>query len=183
MPNHVITQIVFRNVDAAAQAEILSKVSSKKAEIDFEVLLPIPLNIWLGNVGTKHEETFRAGNALEWCSENWGTKWNAYGLSEGAGPRYSTIAQTDDTLTLTFQTAWSTPYGWLVALQNSIGRRFEYRWLSEGQHDAFAGYFEPVTDDWKREPWSEYIADEQMRRHLHLLKWGVEEFPDEDGAA
>jgi hypothetical protein len=180
MPNHVITQVIFRNVDADAQAAILAKVSSATAEVDFEVLVPIPLNIWRGSVGTRHEKTFRAGNALEWCRENWGTKWNAYGLSEGEGPLYSTIARTEDTLTLTFQTAWSTPYGWLVALQNGIGRRFEYRWLDEGATDAFTGYFEPLSDDFRKEPWAEEIADEQMRRHLHKLKWGVEEFPPED---
>lgn len=30
------------------------------------------------------------------------------------------------------------------------------------------------------EPWIEEDADDEMQKHLHLLRWGCETFPDED---
>ena len=35
----------------------------------------------------------------DWCHDNWGTKWNAYGLDQGG--RYKSVAHDGDTLTLT----------------------------------------------------------------------------------
>lgn len=181
MPNHVINEVTFRAVTPEQQAAIMATVRGKESVIDFEVLLPIPLNMWWWSAGTSHEKAF-PGTALDWCRENWSTKWNAYGLSEndGADARYHSAVQTDDTLTLTFRTAWSAPMGWLCALFNKHGLPFEYGYLSEGNDKAFTGFFRP--DDGSHfggAYWEEKQANEMQLRHLHKLLWGVEEFPDE----
>lgn len=178
MPKDVINEVIFRNVSPEQRAAILAKVGGEKSPVDFEVLLPLPLNVWWGSVGTKHEKRF-PGNALDWCRENWSTKWNAYGISEGG--RYESVAQTDDTLTLTFQTAWGPPMGWLVALFNTLRLPFEYRFLSEGSDTGGRGTFAP-DDGSMGDKWDETETDEALTRHLHKLLWGVEEFepePDE----
>jgi hypothetical protein len=179
MPNHVITEVVFRNVSKEKRAEILAMISGAEREIDFETLLPIPLNVWQGSVGSRHEAAFgKPLTGLDWCRENWGTKWNAYGLDEG--DKYRSVDQTPDALTLTFQTAWSTPYGWLLALWHKSGCPFEYTWLDEGRNNAFFGRFTSYDDDMRGEPWSEAEADEATTRRMRKLMFGVETFEEDD---
>lgn len=176
MPNHCVNEVIFRDVPARRRAEILEKVVGPKGFIDFSVLLPTPINSWPGSVGQRHEKAFPTTN-LEFNRENWGTKWNAYGKDDG----YTSIVQTDDTLTLTFQTAWSPPYGWLCAVFNTFEARFEHNWMEEGGSPAHADVYDYAKlDDIRSEAWSENIAEEAMSRHLHKLLWGVEEFTDED---
>lgn len=176
MPNHVLTEIRFKNVDADQQGAILALARGPESPIDFGTLLPIPSNIWQGNVGTKH--SVFPGTALDWCRANWTTKWNAYGIDQGG--RYQTIATTDDTLVLTFQTAWSTPYGWLLALWHIGELPFEYSYIDEGAVRAKSGFFAAYSDEFSAEPWAEVEADEAEHRRMHKLMWGVEEFT-EDG--
>lgn len=176
MPNHVITEIRFKNVDADQQGAILALARGPESPIDFATLLPIPSNIWQGSVSTRH--SVFPGNALDWCRDNWKTKWNAYGIDQGG--KYQTIATTDDTLTLTFQTAWSTPYGWLLALWHIGELPFEYSFLDEGALRAKTGRFTAYSDDFTSDPWSEEAADDAEHRRMHKLLWGVEEFEDED---
>ena len=178
MPNHVLTEIRFKNIDADQQGAILALCRGAEGPIDFQTLLPIPSNIWQGSVGAHH--SVFPGNALDWARANWSTKWNAYGIDEGG--RYQTIATTDDTLTLTFQTAWSTPYGWLLALWHIGELPFEYTWLDEGRSGATAGRFTAYSNDWAEQPWSEEDAPEDEYRRMHKLMWGVERFEDDDAA-
>jgi hypothetical protein len=175
MPNHVLTEIRFKNIDADQQGAILALCRGPESPIDFGTLLPIPSNIWQGSVGQKH--AVFPGNALDWARANWGTKWNAYGIDEGG--RYKTIATTDDTLTLTFQTAWSTPYGWLLALWHIGELRFEYSYLDEGAISAKVGRFTTYSDGLGDQPWSEEQAPEEEHRRMHKLLWGVERFEDD----
>jgi hypothetical protein len=171
MPNHVINELIFRDVDCSAQ-ERVTEVACNPNGVDFGVLVPMPLNIWRGCVGSIHK-VFK-GNSLDWACANWGTKWNAY--------QSEVPEKTADTLTLRFQTAWSPPYPWLAALFNSTKLSFEHNWLDEGREDGFAGKF-IWKDDGIGPEWSEAIADEPLHRHLHKLLLGVEQFPDEEQPA
>jgi hypothetical protein len=170
MPNHVVNELIFRCVDAQRQDEIFRLLCNDKGEVDFECLVPIPNNVWLFSVGERHEKAFRR-TALDWCRENWGTKWNAYSQKP--------TERTDDTLTLRFETAWRPPYGWLAAVFNTLKCRFEHNWLDEGGPEAM-GIFDwpPDGNDMKHEPWSEREPNEAEHRHLHKLQWGVEEFTE-----
>jgi len=168
MPNHVAVEVIFRNVDDEAQKRILSVACNPQGEIDFSVLLPVPLNCWMGGVGTQHK--IFPDNGLDWCTKNWGTKWGPYDL----GP--NSIIPTTDSLTFHFSTAWRPPYGWLVALYNKLSLPIEYNWLSEGEERGHSGRFDPSQklDEWKEEP-----CDDEMQKHLHLQRWGCESFPEE----
>lgn len=173
MPNHVVNELIFRNVDAAKQAEILANVCNAKGEVDFGILVPAPLNMWWGSVGTRHEKAFRRTH-LEWARENWGTKWNAYSQKP--------IEQADDTLTLVFETAWAPPYPWLAAVFNRFVLSFDHNWFDEGAERGVSGVFNAQfhSDDMKGEPWREEPATDEMQRHLHKLHYGVEEFEAEE---
>jgi len=171
MPNHVLTEVVFRDVGSLMQIDILGKVSSRERRIDFDVLLPIPLNVWRGSVSTKHEKKL-AGTALDWCVANWGTKWNAYGINQG----YESVERTDDSLTLRFQTAWSPPMGWFVALLNQFRLPFDYTYFDEGAIGSRIGMFRPDADALLGDRWDETDAAPLDHRRMHKLMWGVEEF-------
>lgn len=174
MPNHVINEIVIEG-DAALFDRVLAKVSTEQSPIDFEGLLPSPLNAWRYGQSTKHEKAFPIME-MDWTRANWGTKWNAYGLDEGG--KYQSVVRTDNRLVLTFQTAWGAPMGWLLALHNQFKLPFSYGYLSEGGSSARVGWFK-VPDNWAAEPWDEKDATPEQGRRLHKLLWGVERFEDE----
>ena len=169
MPNHVINELIFRNVNADQQDAIIAAACDAEGKVDFSVLVPAPLNMWNGNVGSEHEKAFgRTG--LDWNRANWGTKWNAYS--------HQATERTDDTLVLRFETAWSPPYPWLAAVLNKLSLPFEHNWLDEGASRGRAGRFS-IEEKWGPE-WKETEADDQLHRHLHKLHWGVEQFEDEE---
>lgn len=175
MPNHVINELIFRSVDTAAQDRILAAACNADGKVDFAVLVPPPLNLWMGSVGSEHERAFgRTG--LAWNRENWGTKWNAYS--------HKAIERTPDCLILRFETAWSPPYPWLAAIFNDLNLSFDHNWLDEGAERGVSGTFladDGTTSSWGPE-WKESPASEDIHRHLHKLHWGVEEFEPEDDA-
>jgi hypothetical protein len=167
MPNHVVNELIFRGTDRATQALILSKLCNDRGEVDFEILVPSPINIWLGSVGRIHTDTF-PDTHLDWARKNWGTKWNAYSQKP--------TEQTEDTLTLRFETAWRPPYGWLVAIFNTFKCSFEHNWFSEGEDRGRAGKwnYAGLDDLDGLSSWEETDADDDLQKHLHVLQWGVE---------
>jgi len=180
MPNHVVNEVIFRNVSREVQENILKKVL-KDGHIDFSVLLPPPLNIWQGGLGEKEKQAFGKKNWHDWNTKNWGTKWNAYGgYDEDDKEGRKNIIQTDDSLTLVFQTAWGPPRLWLCALFNATGISFEHNWFDEGGRDAYYAKFffpEDVEDsspEWKEES----REDKEFIRRMRILLYGRD--PDEE---
>lgn len=170
MPNHVINEIIFAR-PADEHAAILAHACNAKGEVDFNLLVPMPLTVWRGNVGAKHTAAFGRENiGLDWARTYWGTKWNAYGQLP--------VEADKNTVILRFQTAWSPPYPWLVALFNTCGD-FRHNWLDEGRSRGFEGRFEQAKASLFAEQWTEAEADDELHRHLHKLLWGVEQFEDE----
>lgn len=173
MPNHVVNEVIFKGLDAIRRAEILAGIVNAKGEVDFEILLPVPLNCWMGSVGSNHEKAFK-NTALDWCRYNWGTKWGAYSQKP--------IEMTADGLRIQFETAWCPPYGWLAAVFNHFKVSFEHNWYDEGAIRGVSGVFNYAAleaGDFRGEPWIEHPADDEMQKHLHMLKFGVESFDDE----
>jgi hypothetical protein len=172
MSNHVINEMIFRNVDEAAQARIIAATCNAEGKVDFEVLVPVPLNMWWGNEGLSHERAFGSRLSMPWARANWGTKWNAY------DHRPHEIS--GDTLTLRFETAWTPPYPWLAAVFNSLKLDFDHNWMSEGGEPGMCGKFRVGAGDIMGDRWDEAEGDEAMQRYLHKLLWGVEKFDDEE---
>lgn len=175
MPNHVTSELIFRDVDPVEQNDIVKMLCAplEPAKVDLSILVPMPLNLWMGNEGVNHEKAFGKRLSMDWARENWGTKWNAY--------QTRPVAWSQDVLTLVFDTAWAPPYPWLAAVFNHFKRGFEHNRLDEGRDEAIAG----VWDYSKMEaiagsPWTEDVAVEETRARLHTLKRGVAKFEDED---
>lgn len=169
MPNHIINELIFRGVQDTDKDRIIVLLCNDKGEVDFEKLVPMPINMWWGNVGSQHEKAF-GRTSLDWARRHWGTKWNAYG--------HQPLERVNDVLAVRFQTAWSPPYPWLAAVFNVLALDFDHNWLDEGRERGVCGHF-------KREgrmgvDWSEQPAPDYMQRHLHKLLWGLEQFEDED---
>lgn len=95
MPNWVMNKIKVGNIKAIK--ECVTKNESGVEEYDFNKIIPMPDNIYRGNLGMKEREKYGENNWYDWSIKNWGTKWNA-----------DNYCRTDK-LEFTFQTAWATP--------------------------------------------------------------------------
>jgi len=177
MPNHVMNEVTFTGLSVTQKDAIVAAVRGEQ-EIDFATLLPLPLNLWWGSVSSLHEKAF-PGTALDWCSSNWSTKWNAYGLNQGG--RYQSVEESPDGLILRFQTAWSPPRGWLVALFNKFKVSFTYNWLDEGRERAVSGHFDyaALMHDRAAQPWAEIAADDETQLRMFRLLWGRDSLEDD----
>ncbi len=83
MPNWISTKIKFSGDEKQISA-VLSKIKGDKEIagggypwIDFNKLIPMPENIYKGNLGMAEREKYGEDNWYDWSVENWGTKWNA----------------------------------------------------------------------------------------------------------
>ena len=63
------------------------KNESGTGTIDFERIIPMPENIYRGNLGQEEFKKYGKNNWYDWCIANWGTKWNAYGFDNNARQR------------------------------------------------------------------------------------------------
>jgi hypothetical protein len=172
MPNHVLNELIFCAADASEQERIISILCGDDGKVDFQKLVPVPNNVWQFSVGADHERAFKQ-TALDWCRENWGTKWNAYS--------HKPIERTESTIAFVFETAWRPPYGWLVAVFNTLKRGFEHRWIDEGGPEAIGLFQWPKEDmdQFKVNPWTERKPTDEEHRRLHKVHWGVEKFEDD----
>lgn len=73
-------------------------------EVDFNILVPKPNNIYNGNIGLEEDKKHGKNNWHDWNIANWGTKWNAY---ESVVARYS-----EEKVEIAFLTAWCFPKAW-----------------------------------------------------------------------
>ena len=76
-------------------------------DIDFENIVPMPKVVKLSylpiGMSTEYHQEHGTRNWYGWCTQNWGTKWNAYDINLVDGG-------------MTFDTAWGFPKPVMVAL-------------------------------------------------------------------
>lgn len=172
MPNHVFNEIRLHGINLD---QVKPLIVDKKDRISFAALVPLPINFWPGNVGSKHEKAF-PGTHLDAATKSWGTKWDCYGTP-------SAIQDGKDTL-ITFKTAWAPPRGWIVAMFNTLECKITSKWLDEGRADAFCETYVMEDDKFHGGPsWETEVIIEKTNEHrrLHKCLWGVESHEDEDG--
>ena len=101
--------------------EFFEDLRSHSAEISDEE----EKKIWnIGVTAVENLHKYGAPTWYEWCTNNWGTKWNAYGYDEGTD--YSASGN------LHFQTAWSAPHPVIKKLaQMYPDIIFEHEWADE----------------------------------------------------
>ncbi|MCL2393048.1 MAG: hypothetical protein FWC87_00045 [Acidimicrobiaceae bacterium] len=98
MPNHV-TNILRLQGNAEHVAQAFEGMRSEGSPIDFEKIVPPPANMFrddLSEADRRRCAEQGIPNWYDWQVANWGTKWNAYTITEGEGE-------------VRFQTAWSAP--------------------------------------------------------------------------
>lgn len=133
MPNHVTNEVRLHDVDFISTKPL---IGGKNGAIDFETLVPLSINFWPGNVGREHQHAF-PGTHLDEARAIWGTKWNAYHLGEDA------VWKDGGDMVLTFDTAWSPPRGWIVALFNTLECKITHLWKDEGSDEVFREVYTP----------------------------------------
>jgi hypothetical protein len=76
-------------------------------EITFNVLIPMPDNIYRDNVGPEERAKYGKDNWYDWCRERWGTKWDAF----------DTRVEKE---CIQFTTAWCPPEPWYRELARRL---------------------------------------------------------------
>lgn len=121
-----------------------------EGKVDFNQIIPMPADIYQGDVGFKERKLYGDKTWLTWCNSNWGTKWNAV---ESAHPTDNSVF---------FRTAWSSPTTVLRALSHKFpDERIAVRVAAETNEGYCGAYFlldgnihgdpdAPVRDDDKR---------------------------------
>ncbi len=126
MPNHITTRIKITG-DPEAVKRVLNKIKNDEfgmGTIDFEKIIPMPKNIFKGNLGVRERELYGNNNWYDWSVANWGTKWNAYGFDPNTD--YSKEKE------LRFLTAWSAPHPVIEKLAEMFPSvKFEHEWADE----------------------------------------------------
>ena len=93
-------------------------------EMDFEKVIPMPENCFRDILGEKERklcEEKGIPNWLDWCTENWGTKWNACRTVPVERSEFELLSTLrppikEVVLTYCFDTAWDTPREIITAL-------------------------------------------------------------------
>ena len=132
MPNWVTTKIEFTGEKNDIK-KVLETIINENGDFDFNTLIPMPDNIYTGNLGQAEREKYGANNWYDWSCENWGTKWNAC---------HSCL-----TSCLEFDTAWSLAEPVLQALAV----------LCHNTNVEFEGYF--CDEDWSYNKGGFYSKD------------------------
>lgn len=102
MPNWVKTRLTFDGISDKRFEEITEKYTKRVEKfndsrvLDFECIIPMPKNVYRGNLGVREREAYGEKNWYDWSIKNWGTKWNA---SDGYID--------ESTHRIEFSTAWS----------------------------------------------------------------------------
>ena len=122
MPNHVKNRIVFEDHRAFSVEERITR----KGHVDFTTLIPVPVNIYRGDLSRREEQDFGKGMCwYDWSIENWGTKWNAY--------ETRLDIRVGSPSTIEFRTAWTPPFKFIVAFANVFDMKFRHSYCCEGQ--------------------------------------------------
>lgn len=126
MPNHV-TNIIHLRGDAEQIRKLRQAVMNDRfgpGSIDFEKVIPMPDDIFRGDLDMTQRSRYGEKNWYDWSTKNWGTKWNAYGFDELRGHQ--------GVDTICFMTAWKAPHnviGHLAQMYPDL--ELEHNWADD----------------------------------------------------
>ncbi|MFA6730482.1 MAG: hypothetical protein WC152_00790 [Candidatus Izemoplasmatales bacterium] len=129
MPNHITNIITINGVSKERTAEILAAIRSdedglQRNSLDFNKIIPMPENIFRGNLGKAEKELYGKNNWYDWSVRNWGSKWNSYG--------YDSPAFHNADNEIEFLTAWSRVDPIMERLSQIFpDAEFFYQWADE----------------------------------------------------
>jgi hypothetical protein len=127
MPNNITNVLTIESVSPERVNEIIAAIRCDDARfksIDFEKIVPMPDTVYQGDLGTEERKIYGKNNWRDWSVENWGSKWNAYGLD--IGPYH------DDYNQIEFTTAWSSVHPIIQKLSQMFPDAvFRYAWADD----------------------------------------------------
>ena len=105
------------------------KATHACADLSLASLYPIPVGVYLGDLGPEETQMYGKNNWRDWCVTHWGTKWDADATLTNELP---------DFLVYEFESAWSPPVAWLTKVAQDFPRlRFTLIYDEPGM--GFAG--------------------------------------------
>lgn len=121
MPNWCANSTTFKHEDPEQITRLKTAFLEDKLFTEFA---PLPADI--------------GEDWYHWCIENWGTKWDVDGSDDGV------VDLKENEITLYFDTAWSPPLEFYIALEN-LGFTVEGYYYEEGMN--FVGKWDENGDD------------------------------------
>lgn len=125
----------------------------------------------IGKTAYRNLLQYGAPTWYEWSIDNWGTKWNAYAFDE------YTAEQSDEEVTISFQTAWSAPHPILKKLAEMYPEvEFEHIWADEdiGHNCGQKNYKNGECTE-------TYYPEESEAVEFARNLWGYDEIDEEIG--
>lgn len=136
MPNHTSNELFVSPIDQSKEAsqqfkDFLKKSIIKNEEGDdiftFNGAVPMPDDIFRGNLGQDEREKYGDKNWYDWGVAHWGTKWDAYESEIKVTDRVGGYA------VFKFQTAWSPPEEYLINASKAYPKlEFDLGYVLEG---------------------------------------------------
>jgi len=77
MANDVTNIIKFENIPQSKVTEIMEQIKNERegiGSIDFNKIIPMPDNIYKGDIEGKAYQKYGKNNWIDWSVEFWGTK-------------------------------------------------------------------------------------------------------------
>lgn len=179
MPNHIQNRLKIIGSPERVK-EILLLIGDGKS-IDFEKIIPPPVNIFRGNLSMEDERRCELQGIptwYRWNIDNWGTKWNAYSQDD----ERNTID------TIFFQTAWSHP----VPIIEKMAKMFSDVEIIYDYADEDSGcntgscvcrhgnVFESHIDNGSKEAYDIYFDLHPGQKDNYIFKDGKYEYKDGD---
>jgi len=126
MPNNITNRLTI-NCGEEKRREILEAIQMEEkglGSIDFEKIIPMPDNVYRGDLSSTDRELYGKDNWYDWSVGNWSTKWNSYGYEDF--PEYSGGDE------IRFYTAWSPPEPVIRRLSEMYPEvEFRHAWADE----------------------------------------------------
>lgn len=186
MPNHV-TNIIHIQGDPEQIEKIRQAVMNDKfgpGSIDFEKIIPMPGDIFRGDLDITERSRYGEKNWYDWCIKNWGTKWNAYG--------FDSLQGFQDADTICFLSAWKPPHdviGKLAQMHPDLG--MEHSWADDDlgnncgkrvyANGVLDSVYEPEYGRESQEYAASVLGEDLADRGLVLNEQGTEyEYRDPD---
>lgn len=96
MANYVTNIITFNDAPIERLNQILEAIKNDEegvGTIDFNKIIPMPDNVFKGDIGHNEREEYGENNWMDWSTRNWGSKWNAFAFVPYNTKRTMDIAQ------------------------------------------------------------------------------------------
>lgn len=132
MPNHVYSQLKFKGPSEIID-NVLAQISGvnhhgEAREFTCNAIIPMPDNIFRGNLGEAERKLYGKNNWYDWSCDNWGTKWDVYEVDI----KKRVFKNGNTQVIIKFTTAWSPIQPVIKKISEMFTTiEFKFAWLEE----------------------------------------------------